>query len=407
MEFSEIRFSRNHPPKGPEAQAGPRASSRFQGGTLQVVLGDQLSPPDRQGRYCVDRATRQVYSLQPEPQVLSVLPMEDADSFLCTPQGYLVAYRDLPFQSTEVRDRETVVYSVYQATTLQLVAQVTGDNSAEPAVSPGGELLVLPGRPVTLLWPDSGLQRQMAWGSQAVFSPDGLRVALCGERVQLLECAQEGQSQAQWVGREFVRDRFIGLGQVYLTWGEYLCEFNELYLSKWEHCFRDVDKGCRVRDSQGRLLTTIESQEGVRWALAAGPQKLFWALADRVELVQRGRVLQRWRSKFPYSLRPSMLALPGSRYLFGADNGGLWVVDDEGRNCFACEPFTEHTLRALDANGDWIAALDYDQYLLLWSAYDGRRVARCKAPSGDSLRLAQDFVYACGRLWRLPPGQSR
>src|SRR5690606_8530369 len=132
-----------------------------------------------------------------------------------------------PFQSTEVRARETVVYSVYQATTLQLVGQVTGDNSAEPAVSPNGELLVLPGRPVTLMWPDSGLQRQLACGSQAVFSPDGLRVALCGEGVQLLDCAQGGQSQTHWVGREFVRDRFIGLGQVYLTWGEYLCEFNE------------------------------------------------------------------------------------------------------------------------------------------------------------------------------------
>ncbi len=402
MESSESHFLRPHLLKGPEAQAGPRASSRFPGGSLQQVLGDQLSPPDVQGRYCVDKSSRRVYSLQPEPQVLSALTTEDADSYLCTPQGFLVAYRDIPFQSTEVREREAVNYSVYQASPLRLVAQVAGDNSAEPSVSPAGDLLVLPGKPVTLLWPESGLQRQLPCGSRAVFSPDGLRVALCGEGVQLLDCIQDGPLQAHWVGREFVRDRFVGLGQVYLTWGEYLCEFNELYLNKWEHCFRDVDKGCRIRDSQGSLLTTVKSQEGVQWALAVGPQKLFRALADCVELVHAGRVLQRWRTRYPYPLSPSILPLPGSRYVLTADNGGLWVVDDEGNHCFACEPFADSVTRTLEANGDWIAALDYEQNLLLWSAFDGRRVARCKALSGQTLRLTPHFVYACGQLWHLP-----
>jgi len=348
----------------------------------------------------VDQTTGQAYALQPQPQALAVLA--GGDRFLNSAQGYVIAYYDKPYQQTEVHEPVPVTYSLYHVSSPQRLAQVTGNNVAEPTVSPNGQLFVVPGKLVTLLWPAEERQGQIACGSQAVFSPDGQHLALCGSGVDILDTSQ-GQRQAGWSCPMFAPSPMKSLIQVHLSWGECLCEFHELCTQKWEHSFRSCDNGCRIRDTHGRLLATVESKEGVNWAVATGPQSLFRALANHIEWVDRGQIKRRWRSHWPFGLSPSMVEVPGSGYALATDTGGLWVVGKEGQTRFACEPFFGGSLYSLDAHGKWIAAMDFEKRLLLWSAQDGRRLgwARATGP-GEKVKLTENLVYACGALWRLP-----
>ena len=374
---------------------GPPSEGPFHGPKLEEVMkGHRPSCPDALGHFCVDRKRGQVWSLGPQPGPLCELPVGPEEQFLISSAGYVLAYRADPFRTTEYRDPTPVTYRVYDCRSGRALAVIEGDNRAEPAVSPCGDLFVLPGKPVNLYWPVRDQALPCSAGSLAVFSPDGAQVALCGTGVNILEAAS-GRPLAAWKAE-------IKTLQVYLTWSDLLCEFYEYCDQCWEHSFRRMDVGLKIRRSCGAQVAALSGTEDVHWALATGAGA-FRCLHDRVELVNRqGRVEKSWLSHTPLAGVATVKALANKRFLIAADRGGLWVVDERGGECFACPPFGNSPLCAFDASANWIAALDSGGWVNLWSAQDGRRLAQSRCQGSDyDLRLCGDFLHTGSQLWRL------
>ncbi|MFN8613692.1 MAG: hypothetical protein U0931_39525 [Vulcanimicrobiota bacterium] len=388
------------PPAKHQPLPGPSSDGPFRGPELeQAMKGHRPSCPDSLGRFCVDREHGRVWSLGPEPIPLGDLPAGPEDQFVTGPAGFLVAYRAAPFRTTEYQDPTPVTYRIYDGRSQKVLAVIEGDNRAEPAVSPCGDLFVLPGKLVTLYWAARNQSRQYSAGSLATFSPDGSQVALCGTGVDILETAT-GKTTAAWKTETRMRNSVM---QVYLTWSDLLCEFYEYCDQCWEHSFRRMDVGLKIRRSCGAQVAALSGTEDVHWAVAAS-SGAFRCLHARVELVSpQGQVQRSWLSHTPVAGAPSVKALENKRFLIAADRGGLWVVDDHGRECFSCPPFGSSPICAFDANSDWIVALDYSGWVNLWSARDGRRQARSRCHgSGYEVRLCGDFLHTGSQLWRLP-----
>lgn len=396
-------------PPQPTEQPGPLSQARFQPQLRLEKLPTPatLSRPDPHGLWAVDRACGRLWDLtrvQPGATLQDCQPQ--ADTFLCS-QHYVIAYQDIPYQTTEVVDPTPRDYQIFD-TDGKLLRIVTGDNRAQPATQ--DHLIVLPGPQVTLYWPHQDRLVALPYGSNASFSPRRDRLALCGHDITLVHCADGGKI-ARWPGRQGAPSQASGIGRVHAVWGHshpFLCEFNELFESRWEHCFRQGDVVVRLRTENGIQARNWVDKTTVSYALAT-KFGIFRAVnGDRIEFVKTdNRVTRSWKASWPYADSPSIFEIPDGRFVLTADNGGLWVVDESGQDLFACPPFTNRTFLSLAVNPQIIAAVDYDGKVCLWSAGSGERLARLDSvESTQEVDLCGPYLYAGGsrgsRLWRLP-----
>lgn len=383
-----------------EAELGPPNPGKFHSHLKFEKLScpSTLTTPDPQGLWSVDRAQRQIWRLterKPGPLLHNCRP--EADAFVCG-SNFVIAYKDVPYQTTEVVPPTPRDYQIF-GTDGQLLRTVAGSNQAEPAI--GDDLVVLPGPQVALYWPRQDRLLILPYGSNASFSPRKDRLALCGNDITIVTTA-DGQEIARWPARP--TNRRSGLGRVYAKWGlshNFLCEFYELFEHRWEHCFRENDRVVRLHKENGFEMGTWMSDDAVSYALATS-QGIFRALSsDLIEFVSNhNRVTRRWKASWPYANSPCIFELPCARFALTADNGGLWVVDENGQEQFACPPFSDSSFLSVAADPHWIAALDYAGKVCLWSAQNGRRLARLQAPqSSREVCLCGPYLYAGGSLW--------